>query len=282
VEFDHVRASGMLGLVETADGGSVLVPALPVRMSGSHVPLRRGPQLGEHTNEVEDRLSARNGISGFRGEGAQQPGGHFAISWSATSRWRSPARGNNRAGAIGRARVIKFERSQDPDAQAVLANLARSEINRAAMNGVKESIAVDLRTPEGMDVVRRLIARADIVVENFGPGTMERLGLDYETVRKINPRVIYASSKGFNPASPWGRFFAYDVMCEAVGGASSVTGHREVLRFGPAHRGAIRELAAISSRASSRAGAARRDRRGTAALRVHAGCGHSLHAAALR
>ena len=66
-------------------------------------------------------------------------------------------------------------------------------------NRNKKSLALDLKTPEGKEAVLRLIATADIVSENFKPGTMKKLGLDYETLKKINPRLIYVSLKGFLP-----------------------------------------------------------------------------------
>ena len=90
----------------------------------------------------------------------------------------------------------------------------------------KKSIKVDLRKPDGLRIIQRLIAKSDVVVENFGPGAMERLGLDEETIFKINPKVIYASLKGFNPESRWGEQLAYDNIVQSAAGAVSVTGYR--------------------------------------------------------
>ncbi len=66
-------------------------------------------------------------------------------------------------------------------------------------NRNKKSIALDLKKPEGVEAALRLIATADIVSENFKPGTMKKLGLDYDTLAKLNPRLIYVSHKGFLP-----------------------------------------------------------------------------------
>src|SRR5207248_3698451 len=66
--------------------------------------------------------------------------------------------------------------------------------------------------------------RADVLVENFRPGTMERLGLGYESLRAVNPRLIYAAVSGFGQPGPWGRKPAYDLIVQALGGLMSVTG----------------------------------------------------------
>jgi formyl-CoA transferase len=74
-------------------------------------------------------------------------------------------------------------------------------------------------------MLRGLVAKADVFVENFAPGTIERLGFDYESVRRINPRVVVASVKGYNEDSPYRDYLAFDYIGQAVGGALSVTGY---------------------------------------------------------
>jgi len=91
------------------------------------------------------------------------------------------------------------------------------------VNRNKRSIALDLKTPEGVDAARRLAARADVVVENFPPGTMERFGLGYADVRAVNPAVVYASITGFGSGAGAG-LPGYDLLVQAVGGLMSVTG----------------------------------------------------------
>ncbi|MEW6269331.1 MAG: CoA transferase [Thermodesulfobacteriota bacterium] len=85
-------------------------------------------------------------------------------------------------------------------------------------NRGKRSIAVDLTKPEGADLVRRLAARADVVVQNFRPGVMERLGLGYEDVRALNPDVVYCSLSGFGAEGPYRDRSAYDTVIQAYGG----------------------------------------------------------------
>lgn len=93
-----------------------------------------------------------------------------------------------------------------------------------SLNANKRSITLDLKSDEGRAVMRRLIAASDVFVENFAPGAIARLGFDYDTVRKIDPRVIYGSIKGFDPDGPHGNFLAFDSIAQATGGILSVTG----------------------------------------------------------
>ena len=90
-------------------------------------------------------------------------------------------------------------------------------------NRNKQSIAIDLKSPEGLEVARRLIGEADVLIENFGPGTMERLQLDYERLRKDNPRLIYASLKGFFDG-PYGERLALDEVVQMMTGLAFMTG----------------------------------------------------------
>jgi crotonobetainyl-CoA:carnitine CoA-transferase CaiB-like acyl-CoA transferase len=90
-------------------------------------------------------------------------------------------------------------------------------------NRGKRSVAVDLKSKEGMDVVRKLIARADVVTENFRPGALDKLGLGYEHVRAINKRAIYCSLKGFL-AGPYEHRTALDEVVQMMGGLAYMTG----------------------------------------------------------
>lgn len=92
------------------------------------------------------------------------------------------------------------------------------------MNANKKSITIDVKHPEGKALLKRLIKHADVFVENFSPGTIERLGFDYETVRAINPKIIFAQIKGFGTGSPYQDFPAFDPVGQATGGAVSITG----------------------------------------------------------
>ena len=90
-------------------------------------------------------------------------------------------------------------------------------------NRNKKSIAVDMKTPAGMELVRRLVSTADVLSENFKPGTMAKLGLDYETLKKMNPKLIYVSHKGFLPG-PYDHRTALDEVVQMMGGLAYMTG----------------------------------------------------------
>ncbi|HXC29374.1 MAG TPA: CoA transferase [Stellaceae bacterium] len=88
----------------------------------------------------------------------------------------------------------------------------------------KKSIAINLKEPKGLQIVKDMIKQADIVAENMAPGTIERLGLSYEEVKAINPRIIYCQIKGFAAGSPHEKGLAFDMIAQAAGGPISVTG----------------------------------------------------------
>src|SRR5574343_345689 len=90
-------------------------------------------------------------------------------------------------------------------------------------NRNKKSLALDLQTPEGMEAVLRLIATADVVSENFKPGTMDKLGLGYATLKTLNPRLVYVSHKGFLPG-PYEHRTALDEVVQMMGGLAYMTG----------------------------------------------------------
>jgi crotonobetainyl-CoA:carnitine CoA-transferase CaiB-like acyl-CoA transferase len=93
----------------------------------------------------------------------------------------------------------------------------------AAFNRNKKSLAVDLKHPEGRALVERLIGTADALLENFAPGTMERLGLGWERVRQLNPRLVFCSLKGYLPG-PYEEFLALDEVVQMQGGLAYMTG----------------------------------------------------------
>jgi crotonobetainyl-CoA:carnitine CoA-transferase CaiB-like acyl-CoA transferase len=107
-----------------------------------------------------------------------------------------------------------------------------------SVNRGKRSVAVDLKQPEGREVVRRLAAAADVLVENFRPGVMDRLGLSYESLRAGNPGLVYAAIRGFGDARTGlgtrGDLPAFDLNAQALGGFMSITGAEgEPTKAGP-------------------------------------------------
>lgn len=93
-----------------------------------------------------------------------------------------------------------------------------------SINRGKKSMTLNLKTDEGKEILRKLVAEHDILVENFRPGVMDKLGFGYEELKKINPRLIYAVSSGYGHSGPDSAKPAYDILAQAAGGLMSVTG----------------------------------------------------------
>ena len=132
-----------------------------------------------------------------------------------------------RLGDLG-ARVIKIERPDGGDLCRRL-YLTDTEIGGDstlfhAINRGKESFAADLKNVADADAVRKLIARADIVIQNFRPGVIERLGLDYDSVCKINPGIIYGSISGYGDHGPWRDLPGQDLLAQARSGVMWLNG----------------------------------------------------------
>jgi formyl-CoA transferase len=93
-----------------------------------------------------------------------------------------------------------------------------------SFNANKKSLTLNLKTPQGKEVFRRLLATADVLLENFGPGALDRLGFGYAALRTEYPRLVYASIKGFGSYGPHADYKSYEPIAQAMGGAMSVTG----------------------------------------------------------
>jgi len=136
------------------------------------------------------------------------------------------------------ADVIKVERREGEDMRRT--PLSREWADRGmapswlAINGNKRSLTLDLQTPAAIEIINRLAARADVVMENFRPGVMDRLGIGYAALRAINPRLIYCTVSGFGSSGPYRNEAGYDGKIQALSGVMSLTGHKEM---GPTRAG---------------------------------------------
>ena len=126
------------------------------------------------------------------------------------------------------------------------------------INRNKRAIAVDLQRAEGATLVRSLAASADIFVENFRPGAFDRLGLGYDAMHALNPRLIYCSISGFGHTGPYRDRGGFDLVAQAMGGIMSLTGEKDAVRpvaagvpfcdFSAGTYGALGTLAALNRR----------------------------------
>jgi CoA:oxalate CoA-transferase len=165
------------------------------------------------------------------------------------------------------AEIIKVERPGhgEPERVAMPMTPKRESYQFLSYNRGKKSVTLNLKNPKGVEIAKKLAAKADVVVENFACGVMERLGLGYEELRRINPRIIYASISGFGHTGPRRDDVCYDVVAQAMGGLMSVTGYPdgEPLKVGISlgdymggYNGVIAILAALHYRAISGEGQA--------------------------
>ena len=122
------------------------------------------------------------------------------------------------------ADVIKVEPPEGDSSRYMGTRAGTDSTGFAALNRGKRSIVLDLKTPAGLDSLKRLAARADILIENFRPGVMQALGLDYPSLAAANPRLIYASISGYGQTGPDARKGGFDLIAQGVSGLMSVTG----------------------------------------------------------
>ena len=126
------------------------------------------------------------------------------------------------------ADVVKIESHEGDESRHLLISKEWADRKMAssflAVNANKRSITLDLRKPAAVDVVKRLVSGADVVWENFRPGVMDRLGLGYETLAAINPRLIYCAVSGFGHTGPERTTAAFDGKLQAMSGIMSITG----------------------------------------------------------
>jgi formyl-CoA transferase len=117
------------------------------------------------------------------------------------------------------AKVIQISARED-----VEGDFPRRGFDSQNLHRNKRSLTLDLKSPRGVDILKRLIATADVVVENFRPDVKTRLGIDYETLSKDNPRLIYGSISGFGQTGPYRDRPGYDQIAQGLGGLMSITG----------------------------------------------------------
>jgi crotonobetainyl-CoA:carnitine CoA-transferase CaiB-like acyl-CoA transferase len=129
------------------------------------------------------------------------------------------------------ARVIKIERPIHGESgrQIALKNLFLdgSSLVFHTINRNKESYAADLKNPEDLERIKKLIKQADVMTHNFRPGVMEKIGLDYEKVKTINPQMVYATVTGYGTSGPWIKKPGQDLLVQSMSGFANLTGNKD-------------------------------------------------------
>src|SRR5262249_38224691 len=116
------------------------------------------------------------------------------------------------------ARVIKVEPPGGDDSRTFEPFFKGKSAYFQSLNRGKESVVLDLKAEADREVFFEMVRRGDVLAENFRPGTMERLGLGYDHLREVNPRLVYVAVSGFGQTGPWSRKPAYDLIVQAMGG----------------------------------------------------------------
>jgi crotonobetainyl-CoA:carnitine CoA-transferase CaiB-like acyl-CoA transferase len=223
----HLRARDFFVTVDDPTRGAVEYLASPVMTTSGRAPIRRpAPRLGEHTETVlanaapsqptNANAGARRPLEGIR---------VLDLTWV----WAGTFGSMNLA-HLG-ADVIRFESEQRPDLYRRAAFIPpgmEPGLNRSGMfnqwNQGKKSVAVDLQDPRGIEIVKAFVAESDVVMQNFATGVMERLGLGYEELKRINPRIILASISGYGQSGPYREYMGYGPATPALTGLSAVSG----------------------------------------------------------
>ena len=126
------------------------------------------------------------------------------------------------------ADVVKIENPKVGDpGRSVGGQRANDALYFLQYNANKRSVAINLKDPRGLEVVKELAKTADVMIENFAPGAIERLGLGYDVIKAINPAIIFCQVKGFGTGSPFEKNLAFDMIAQACGGLMSITGEED-------------------------------------------------------
>ncbi len=236
---EHLRARGLFATVDSPGVGPVEHLASPVLGNAGRPAIRRpAPQLGEHNGDVfpappstEPRRSTKpqRSTTPSQDEPPRLPLAGIRVV-DLTWVWAGTFGAMNLA-HLG-AEVIRFESAERPDLyrrSRISAAGTAPDLDTSGMfnqwNQGKKSVSVDLRHPRGIELVKRFVALSDVVMQNFATGVMERLGLGYDVLREINPRIVLASISGYGQSGPYRNYMGYGPATSPLTGISSVTGY---------------------------------------------------------
>ncbi|MCH9672719.1 MAG: CoA transferase [Gammaproteobacteria bacterium] len=133
------------------------------------------------------------------------------------------------------ATVLKVEEPKrgDPGRLAISERPDMDSLYFITLNANKKSVTCNLKEPGGRELLRKLITKADVVIENFGPGTIEKLGFGWDEIQRIDPQCIFAQIKGFAEDSPYANYLSFDMIAQATGGIMSISGEPDGLPIRP-------------------------------------------------
>ncbi|MBI4298265.1 MAG: CoA transferase [Chloroflexi bacterium] len=211
--------------------GNHRYPGAPYRFGETPWTVRRpAPLLGQHQEEILEELKAPRAKRAKAGDGKRAIKGDLPLDGvrilDFTKVWAGPF-GTRYLAQLG-AEVIRVESNRFPDggraggSSAAIGGPTFPDINHSKM-----SITLDFHTPEGNDLVKRLVKISDIVIDNFPTGTLERRGLGYEVLKGINPRIIMVSMPGYGTTGPYTNYVAFGQELMASSGIAYYWGHAD-------------------------------------------------------
>jgi crotonobetainyl-CoA:carnitine CoA-transferase CaiB-like acyl-CoA transferase len=232
-DYDHVRSRQVFASFSHPDTPTIDVPTIPWKFEATA--MRRGgtaPRLGQHTHEVTARTAAedpRHEASEESVSAQSLPLRNIRIV-DLTMGWSGPLATRHMAD-MG-AEIVKIEACKYPDWwrgwEYSHESIARQEHERSPafnqINRNKLGVAIDLTHPDGRALALELVARADAVIENQATGVMEKLGLSFHELRRVNPQLVMLSLPGFGTEGPWAGYRAYGSTVEHAAGLPHFTG----------------------------------------------------------
>ncbi|MBC2639464.1 MULTISPECIES: CaiB/BaiF CoA-transferase family protein [unclassified Rhodococcus (in: high G+C Gram-positive bacteria)] len=262
---EHFDVSGALADVEIAAGVQARIPTGYVSIDGARAGIRTpAPEVGEHdATPVATREHPTRAGFGNRRPGARPLEGLRVLDLGVIVFGAELSRQFADYGAD----VIKVENAKFPDGLRQSKRGAALAASVAWGHRNKRSLGLDVRSPEGRDVFRRLVVEADVVLANFKPGTLASMGLSYDELAALNPRIIVSESSAFGSTGPWNTRLGYGPLVRAACGVSALwryPEHDDLLCDGStvypdhiaAHVTAIAVLAALIQRTHTGRGAA--------------------------
>ena len=226
-EDPHLRKRDTFTTIQHPVRGAVTMPGWPVRMSESQVPVLSSPMLGAHTDEVLSEWLAPDAVKTSAVNHAARPATNTALAGVRVVDLTQFESGTSCTEALAwlGADVVKIEEPKRGEVGRGVADKPGVDAHYFIhLNANKRSLGCDLKSEAGKETLRKLIAKADVLVENMAPGAIERLGFGYDVARQINPNIIYAQIKGFATDGPHANYLCFDMIAQSVGGALATTG----------------------------------------------------------
>jgi crotonobetainyl-CoA:carnitine CoA-transferase CaiB-like acyl-CoA transferase len=225
---EHYQGRGAIVRTEIAPGLTATVPNGFVTIDGAMTGIRSpAPELGDDTGRTRqrwaDRAPERFAEAIDPGAGIRRPLTGVRVLDLGVIVYGAEL---GRLFADQGAEVIKVENRDFPDGARISLG-TEMNANFAAGNRGKQSIGVNLRTPEGVDIVKRLVEVSDVVLANFKPGTLESLGLGFDVMRNANPRIVFVQGSAMGSTGPWRGWLGYGPVVRCAAGLTSLWRYSE-------------------------------------------------------